>query len=179
MRFLAISGSLRAASTNSAMLRVLRDLAPAGITIEIFDGLGDLPIFSPDREGDSAPAAVIAFKAAVAACDGLIIASPEYVRTLPGGLKNAIDWLVSGDELIAKPAAILHASYRGDDMLETLRAVLATVTTRFATDIFLRLPLMKLTPEEVATIMNAPEGRAKITGFIDSFAQFCRGNDRP
>jgi chromate reductase, NAD(P)H dehydrogenase (quinone) len=173
MRLLAISGSVRVGSTNTAMLRTLCELAPAGMMIEVFDGVGDLPVFSPDREGDSTPSGVTAFKAAVASADGLIVASPEYVRTLPGGLKNAIDWLVSGDELIAKPAAILHASYRGDDMLDTLRTVLATVTTRFAPDIFLRLPLMKLTPEEVAVTMNGPEWRAQVMDYLLKFASHC------
>jgi NAD(P)H-dependent FMN reductase len=66
--------------------------------------------------------------AAVARADGLVIACPEYVRALPGGFKNAVDWLVSRDEIIVKPIALIHASHRGDDMLEQLRLVLGTVS---------------------------------------------------
>lgn len=97
-------------------------------------------MFSPDLEGEHLPAAVRDFTKIVAENDGLIIASPEYIRSISGGLKNAIDWLVSGEQIINKPIALLHASRRGDDMLAGLRTVLSTVTDRFAADIFLRAP---------------------------------------
>lgn len=91
MTILGISGSLRKDSTNTALLRAMRELAPAGMNIDIAD-LSVLPIYNQDAE-TAFPAEVRALKDAIAAADGLIITTPEYNRSIPGVLKNAIDWL--------------------------------------------------------------------------------------
>lgn len=174
MHILAISGSTRAASANTALLQALAHHAPSGVSVDVFDGVANLPIFSPDIEGPPAPPIVEEFAAAVARADGLVIACPEYVRALPGGFKNAIDWLVSRDEIIAKPIALLHASHRGDDMLEQLRAVLGTVSENFAPDIFQRFALKSSTPAEIAAFFEAPKQAALLTGFLDQFAAHIR-----
>ncbi|MBA8834074.1 NADPH-dependent FMN reductase [Rhizobium leguminosarum] len=176
MRILAISGSARLNSTNTAMLRAIRAIAPSDIEVSIFDGVGRLPVFSPDLEGESLPEAVRDFIDVIAKSDGVIIASPEYVRSIPGGLKNAIDWLVSGDEIVHKPIALLHASHRGDDMLAGLRTVLATITDRFAEDIFLRLPLMKLDPAEVLRSIETAENRSRVQAYLHAFSAYCRAD---
>ena len=88
---LAISGSLRAASFNTRLLRAAAALAPQGVTITIHDGVGDLPLYNQDLEAEP-PAPVAALRAAIGAADGLLIASPEYNHSLSGVLKNAIDW---------------------------------------------------------------------------------------
>ena len=141
MNILAISGSTRAASANTALLQALARNAPHGVSVRVFAGIADLPIFSPDLEDPPAPPAVEAFAAAVARANGIVVACPEYVHAIPGGFKNAIDWLVSRDEIIAKPIALIHASHRGDDMLEQLRLVLGTVSENFTTEIFARFAL--------------------------------------
>ncbi|MHC2360947.1 NADPH-dependent FMN reductase [Rhizobium leguminosarum] len=176
MKILAISGSARLNSTNTAMLRAIRAIAPSDIEVSIFDGVGRLPVFSPDLEGESLPEAVRDFIDVIAKSDGVIIASPEYVRSIPGGLKNAIDWLVSGDEIVHKPIALLHASHRGDDMLAGLRTVLATITDRFAEDIFLRLPLMKLDPAEVLRSIETAENRSRVQAYLHAFSAYCRAD---
>ncbi|WVT75674.1 NADPH-dependent FMN reductase (plasmid) [Sinorhizobium chiapasense] len=173
MKILAISGSARINSTNTAMLRAVRSISPANIDISVFDRLGELPVFSPDLESRPLPQMVRDFIDAIAESDGLIIASPEYVRSIPGGLKNAIDWLVSGEEIISKPIALLHASHRGDDMLASLRTVLATVSDRFTTDIFLRLHLMKMEPADVFRAVETSENRSKVQAYLQAFASFC------
>jgi NAD(P)H-dependent FMN reductase len=150
MKILAISGSGRADSTNTAMLRAVAKIAQADHEVSVFSGVSSLPVFSPDAEGRGLPPEVQRFVAQVGASDCVIIASPEYVRTIPGGLKNAIDWLVSRDEITAKPIGLMHASHRGDDMLDHLRLVLGTVSQKFSQDLFLRFELMKLTPDEIA-----------------------------
>ncbi|MGO7543603.1 NADPH-dependent FMN reductase [Rhizobium ruizarguesonis] len=177
MRILAISGSARLNSTNTAMLRAIRAIAPSDIEVSIFDGVGRLPVFSPDLEGESLPEVVRDFIDVIAQSDGVIIASPEYVRSIPGGLKNAIDWLVSGDEIVHKPIALLHASHRGDDMLAGLRTVLATVTDRFAGDIFLRLPLMKLEPAEVFKAVEAAN-RSRVQAYLQAFSAYCMADSK-
>lgn len=174
MNILAISGSARAQSTNTALLRALARVAPARVTVDVFDGIGDLPVFSPDREGYATPQTVRAFQQKIADADGLIIASPEYVRTLPGGLKNAIDWLVSGEHVIGKPIAIAHASHRGDDMLQTMRTVLSTISSNFNPGIFLRLPMMKQTPDAIMQAVASSANRPAAERFIEDFAAFCR-----
>ncbi len=173
MKILAISGSARRASTNTALLRGLAAAAPRGVEVVVFEGVGRLPVFSPDLDGDP-PAEVRAYIALVDASDGVIVASPEYVRALPGGLKNAIDWLVSRDTLVGKPMALLHASHRGDDMLESLRQVLATVSNRFAPELFLRLPLMKLDPAEIAERLAQSKNVGALQAYLADFARLCR-----
>lgn len=174
MQLLAISGSLRAASTNTALLRTLALAAKPPVTVTVWTGLADLPAFNPDHEGAKTPAPVTTFAAAVAAADGLVIACPEYVHALPGAFKNALDWLVARPELTAKPIAILHASHRGDDMLADLRRVLTTVSTRFAPEIFARFPQAKRSPDEVLAAMAEPVPAAELRHFLDRFCAHVR-----
>ena len=101
MKILALSGSLRAASYNTALLHAARELAPQELSIEIFGGLGDLPFFNQDLEDQGEPASVAAWKAAVREADGLLIACPEYNGGLTAVLKNALDWASRG-----KPAPL-------------------------------------------------------------------------
>lgn len=172
MKFLAISGSARQASTNTALLETLSEVAPPGLTVEVFRGIRNLPIFSTDLEGTNTPATAQAFIDQVDQSDGLIIASPEYVRAIPGGLKNSIDWLVSREAIIDKPTVLIHASHRGDDMLASLRLVLHTVTQRFHEDLFLRIPLMSKTPSEIADILRSEGWAEKVSAFLIKFARF-------
>ena len=174
MNFLAISGSARQASTNTALLRALQTAAGAAHAVAIYDRIAEMPVFSPDLEHVSLPQSVAVFAQSIADADGLIFASPEYVRAIPGGLKNAIDWLVSRDELIGKPIALAHASHRGDDMLQQLRIVLATVSDRFNADLFLRFELAKLSPDEISERLGGAGPHAEMRKFLDEFADHCR-----
>lgn len=172
MKILAVSGSARRLSTNTALLRALQVIAPDGITLQVYDGIGDLPVFSPDLEGPDMPDSIRQFLRAIADSDGLILSSPEYVRSIPGGLKNAIDWLVSGDQVVGKPIALVHASHRGDEMLATLRTVLSTISSNFTESLFFRLPVMKETPEVILQRLVNDPGAAQ--RFLRDFERFCR-----
>jgi chromate reductase len=92
MRVLGISGSLRADSYNSQLLRAARELLPAGAELELFDGLRELPPYDQDLDNDGVSAPVQALRERIGAADVLLIATPEYNGSLPGLLKNAIDW---------------------------------------------------------------------------------------
>lgn len=106
---LGFSGSLRRDSYNSALLAAAGELLPAGMTLQIFD-LSGIPLFNADNEAD-APPAVAAFKARLAAADAVLIATPEYNASLPGVLKNALDWASrSPQPMKGKPVAIMGAS---------------------------------------------------------------------
>lgn len=171
IRILAISGSSREESTNTAMLQAISTVFKDIYHIEVYNRVADLPVFNPDLEGRRLPDGVAQFAALVDAHDALIISSPEYVHAIPGGLKNAIDWLVSRSEITGKPIAILHASYRGDDMLAQLRLVLSTLSERFCAQVFLRLNLLGLSPEEVRARIALPENVEKIRGFLSGLSK--------
>ncbi len=167
----AICGSLRKASSNRALLEALRDLAPPEVTIEICDLLGDLPIFNPDREAGDMPASALALAAKIRAADGLIISSPEYAHGVPGGLKNALDWLVSRDEIPHKPAMLVHASHRGDFALDALTEVLKTMSVRLVEETSFRINLLGKTPEQRRAILADPETRAILVENLQRFVQ--------
>jgi len=138
----ALCGSQRRMSSNRMLLEALRNAAPEGIVIEICETIGDMPIFNPDSEGVSTPAVVEAFAAKIRAADGLIVACPEYAHGIPGGLKNALDWLVSRDEVPFKPVMIAHASHRGEHIVAQLTEVLQTMSLRLVPEAFLQVPLV-------------------------------------
>lgn len=129
-QILAISGSLRDASTNTAALRTAVALAPEGTTVTLFEGLKTLPHFNPDNDIDPLPAAVEALRHAVRSCDAVLFSTPEYAGTLPGSFKNLLDWMVGGTELNDKPVGWIntHPVGRGTGATTALMTVLHYVT---------------------------------------------------
>ena len=113
VKILGIPGSLRATSSNAAILRAAARVAPAGMEITVYDGLATLPHFSPDLDVDPLPAPVQDLRARIAAADALMISCPEYAHGMPGSLKNALDWLVSALEALDKRVLLLSASPGG------------------------------------------------------------------
>lgn len=112
MKILAISGSLRRDSHNTALLRAAAEHAPAGVEVELWDGLRAIPPYSEDDD-HPAPAPVTALRSAVAGADALLFATPEYNHSIPGALKNAVDWLsrpLATNPLRNKPVAVVGAS---------------------------------------------------------------------
>src|SRR4051795_77940 len=112
MRILGIAGSLRRGSHNRKLLRAAGHALPPGAELVEWEGLGGLPIFDEDLE-DSPPQAVEDFLAAVDEADALLIATPEYNASVPGGLKNALDWAsrpFPDNVLRDKPAVVIGAS---------------------------------------------------------------------
>ncbi|WP_428739242.1 NADPH-dependent FMN reductase [Sulfurimonas sp.] len=115
MKILAISGSLRSKSYNSAIVRALKEIDE---NVNIYKDLGKLPFFNPDinthtLEEDFSPALVQEFRKSIASSDAIIISTPEYAFEISGVLKNALDWLVSSAEIVNKPVAIISASTSG------------------------------------------------------------------
>ena len=112
MKLLGIAGSLRQSSYNRALLRSARELLPEGVELEELD-LRGLPFYAGDVEAAGDPEPVVALKEAIRGADALLIATPEYNRGIPGGLKNAIDWASRpplASPLTGKPVAIMGAS---------------------------------------------------------------------
>jgi chromate reductase len=113
MRILAISGSLRRDSYNTALLREAAELAPAGVELELYEGLELLPPYNEDVDGGRPPAEGARLREAIAAADGLLIATPEYNGSVPGQLKNAVDWAsrpVRAGAIWGKPVAVVGAT---------------------------------------------------------------------
>ena len=110
MKIVAISGSLRAASSNTALVRAVLALAPPCVDAVFYDRQASLPYYSPELDGGSLPDSVQDLRSVLAAADGVLICTPEYAYGIPGSLKNALDWLVSSGELWRKPVAVLSAS---------------------------------------------------------------------
>ena len=136
MTILAISGSLRRDSYNALLLRSAAGLAPEGVEVEFWDGLKDVPPYDEDDDGAAAPAAVARLRTALAGADAVLFATPEYNASIPGQLKNAVDWLSrprASSVLHNKPVAVVGAStgvFGGVWAQAELRKVLATAGAR-------------------------------------------------
>jgi NAD(P)H-dependent FMN reductase len=141
MKILGISGSLRAASINSTLLRAAARLAPPGAIVQIFEGVGQLPLYNPDLEAQL-PQQVIALHCAVAAADALLIASPEYAHGVTGSIKNTLDWLVSFVPFAGKPVAVLNASARAHHADAALRETLMTMSALIVEPASVTIPLL-------------------------------------
>ena len=136
MRVLAISGSLRDASHNTALLRALREEAPSGVEVEIWNGLKEIPPYDPDDDVVPGPAKVEAFRALVHEADAVFFATPEYNSSIPGALKNALDWAsrpLATNAFRNKPVAVIASSagaFGGVWAAAELRKVLAAMGAR-------------------------------------------------
>ncbi|WP_372966162.1 NADPH-dependent FMN reductase [Marinobacter sp.] len=112
MKILAISGSIRKGSLNTQLLKAAAECVDQGTSVELFD-LADIPFYNGDLDGDTKPAAVQALQEAIANADGLLIATPEYNYSVPGVLKNAIDWAsrpAFNSVLRGKPTGVMSSS---------------------------------------------------------------------
>ena len=141
MRVLGISGSLRAASINSALLRAAVRLAPPEISLTLFRGAGELPLFNPDLEA-RLPPHVSALHTAVATSDALMFASPEFAHGVAGTIKNTLDWLVSFEPFIHKHVAVLNASLRACHADAALRETLKTMSAIIVEAASVSIPLL-------------------------------------
>ena len=148
MRVLAISGSLRRGSYNTQLLRVAAERAPAGMELELYDELELVPPYNADRDTDEPPAEVRRLRDKIAAADALLFATPEYNSSIPGQLKNAVDWAsrpFRHSALWGKPAAVIAASpnaYGGLWAQVELKKVLARSGARVV-DVELAIPRVR------------------------------------
>jgi NAD(P)H-dependent FMN reductase len=172
IRILAVSGSLRAASSNTALLEAARALAPEGVEITLYDGLATLPHFNPDLDGldaGTAPPEVANFRVRLEASDGVMISSPEYAHGVPGAMKNAIDWVVSSGEIYDKPVALLNASMGATHAYQSLAETLRTADADIVWEASVRVGLSTNRIDE-AGIVSSPELsgvlRAALAAFV-------------
>jgi chromate reductase len=150
IKILAISGSLRKSSTNTALLHATENLAPSHLDFKFYEGLGTLPHFNPELDGEDSipPESVSDLRTRLKEADGILICTPEYGNGVPGVLKNALDWIVSSGEFMNKPVAVISASptpMGGDkahaSLLLTLNMVNAKIVAEGMIIPFIRLKL--------------------------------------
>jgi chromate reductase, NAD(P)H dehydrogenase (quinone) len=141
MKVLAISGSLRVASLNSLLLRAIARVAPEDLAVEVYAGLGTLPLFNPDLEA-ALPAPVADLRDRIRSSAAVLIASPEYAHGVSGPMKNALDWMVGNDSFVNKPVAVLNTSPRATLARAALLETLIAMSARIAYDACITIPLL-------------------------------------
>jgi len=126
-KILAISGSARSNSSNTSILRTIAMLFQDELEIEVYTGINELPHFNPDVTDDMVSFSVKKFREKIESADGIIICTPEYVFSLPGTLKNALEWTVSTTVFSHKPVTLIVASASGEKAYEALDLIVRTL----------------------------------------------------
>jgi chromate reductase, NAD(P)H dehydrogenase (quinone) len=155
IRVLAISGSLRRRSSNTALVGAAARLAPDAVDVSIYEELAELPPFNPDLDSDQASVTVTRFRAQLQACDAVLISSPEYAHGVPGVLKNALDWIVGTGELVDKPIAVINASRRGTHAWGSLKETLTVMSARVIVAASIVVPLDGRTLDSTGIVGDA------------------------
>lgn len=128
----AISGSTKEHSANKKILKYIAEFYNDRLTIEIYEGVDKLPHFNPELDNENPPAEVEEFREKIQIADGVLFCTPEYVFSLPGSLKNAIEWTVSTTVFSNKSVALIVASASGEKAFKSLQLVLTTIEARIA-----------------------------------------------
>jgi chromate reductase, NAD(P)H dehydrogenase (quinone) len=175
VRILLISGSTRQASGNTAALRTVRAAAPDGVVAQLYDGLTALPAFSPD-EDERPPGPAADLRARIAAADALLFCTPEYAGTLPGSLKNLLDWTVGGGEIYGKPVGWVNVATggRGTGAEEHLAMVLRYVGAVAVPGACVRVPVPREAVGPDGTVTD-PGIRSALGAALTALARHARG----
>jgi NAD(P)H-dependent FMN reductase len=168
IRILAISGSLRQVSSNTALLQAAIALSPKNVEMKLYGGLGDLPHFNPDLELME-PSSVTDLRQQISWADGLVISSPEYAHGVPGVLKNALDWLVSGEEFVGKPIALFNASPRAIHAQASLTEIVKTMSGQIIPEASITVSLLGKNLDAAGIIADS-EISSKLQAAIIVFA---------
>jgi chromate reductase len=169
VKILLISGSTREASGNTAALRTVRALAPDGVDATMYQGLAALPAFNPDLDNDQLPAPVRDLRDQIASAAAVLFCTPEYAGTLPGSLKNLLDWTVGGGEMDGKPVGWINVAVggRGRGAEEHLAMVLRYVGAAAVDGACVRLPVPR---EATAPGGTGPDGTITDAAIRDGLA---------
>jgi chromate reductase len=180
---LAIAGSLRRESSNRRVLHAASALAPSTLKIDVFDDLAAVPLFNEDLETPHAPPGVERLRSAIAEADGVLIATPEYNQSLPGVVKNIVDWLSRGEPVVleGKPVGILGAT-PGSWGTRLAQSMLRHTLTACGA---LVMPAPQLYLRSAAELFDA-QGRLidsrtqdSLAGFLASFDEWVRRQQEP
>ncbi|MEO7530211.1 MAG: NADPH-dependent FMN reductase [Sediminibacterium sp.] len=169
-KIFAISGSTRASSANLQILHAIADMYREKANFEIFNEINLLPHFNPDLDKDPLPDSVTSLRKKIEEADGVLICTPEYIFSLPGSLKNAIEWMVSTTLFTNKPAALITAALSGQKAHESLNLVMRTVGVKLPENgtLLISTPKTKISTDGVIT--DEPTLMA-IVELMDAFIQ--------
>lgn len=180
IRLLLVPGSLRAGSTNIAVLRTAETLAPDGVDAVLYTAMGELPHFNPDDdvEGQAVHPAVAAMRAAVARAQALLVCTPEYAGALPGALKNLLEWTVGDAGTYEKAVGWINAAgpaapTGAADAHESLRKVLGYVGADIVEAACRRIPITRRAVGQDGLITDT-EARAAIADTVAALAEHVR-----
>ena len=165
-KIIAISGSIREGSSNTNILKTLAAFIPEGIDYTIYNGIEEFPHFNPDVDRVGAPVVVEEFRKTLSEAHALIICTPEYAKSIPGVLKNALEWLVSSAELYKKPVAIITASPSiagGDKAHESLLLTLGMLDTIVVQNGSLLIPSVRTKFSDDAKVTDEDTKQALIS----------------
>jgi chromate reductase len=154
-RILAISGSLRAGSTNHNILKYLDGLIPAGIDYQIYDDLASIPPFDPGNDDDYPPEPVFDLRELLQQADGIIICTPEYAFGVPGQLKNMLDWTVSSGSFSDKPVALITASLGGEAAHAAMLLILGALNANVAEGAKLNISFIRSKMDAAGNVSDA------------------------
>ncbi|MBW4360608.1 NADPH-dependent FMN reductase [Flavobacterium taihuense] len=133
-KIFAISGSTRSNSSNLKILKQIAELSKDLFELKIFESLAEIPHFNPDLDTENPPQQVTNFRNEIQKADGIIICTPEYVFSIPGSLKNALEWCVSTTIFSKKKVGLITASASGEKGHEELQLIMKTIEANFNED---------------------------------------------
>jgi NAD(P)H-dependent FMN reductase len=177
IRVLAISGSLRRASSNTALVEAAARLAPAGVEVSIYRELDRIPPFNPDVDEETTEP-VLGFRRALGSSDAVVISSPEYAHGVSGVLKNALDWIVGSGDLIGKPIGLINTSGRAIHAHAALKETLTTMSARVVEEASIVIPLDGKT-WNASGIAGDADSAAALTAAIAALTRAIRSETTP
>jgi len=167
LQIVALPGSLRRGSVNRALLQAAQLLAPWNTTVRLFDGIGALPLFSPDLES-AVPPGPAELRSVLVASDAILIACPEYAHGVPGAFKNALDWVVGCADLPSKPVGLLNAALRAEHAQAALAEIIATMNHQLIQEACLRIPISK--DMDASAIVRDEQLAARLSSALSALA---------
>lgn len=169
-KILVINGSASDNSSNQKLIDNFANLAKDFFSLTVFNDLKILPHFDPERSTDNTPKIILDFRQKIETADGILICTPEYVFSIPSGLKNAIEWCVSTTVFSGKPIGLITASANGEKGHEELQLIMKTIMTKFTTDTTLLIQGIKGKINQQGHITDS-KTKDDLIKFINAFKQ--------
>ena len=173
LNILGINGSASKNSSNLAILKILAEIGHAAFNLEIFEDLTELPHFKTELTDKNVPQKIVEFRKQVQNADGIIICTPEYVFSIPSGLKNAIEWCVSTTVFSDKPVGLITASASGEKGHKELKLIMETIQTKFNEETTLLIQGIKGKLNSIGQILDT-KTKQQLDGFVLSFSELVK-----
>ena len=170
---IGICGSASRNSANLSILKWIAELGKANFDLEIIDDLSKLPHFKTELTDKNVPKQIVDFRNRIANADGIIICTPEYVFSIPSGLKNMIEWCVSTTVFSDKPIGLITASASGEKAHEELKLIMETVQTKFTDETTLLIQGIKGKVEKNGKISDK-KTETELKKFVESFEKWTK-----